>query len=385
MSNCIVVVQYNTLVSHPPTMSLLLALRSLGREIYLISIDDPASRRFVESNDIPATLFPSRWLPKHPKNKLMWAIGAMQRALHFYFKRAAVRHVLSRLSLKYNELMLWFQEVNSAALLGNACFKYPKRALTLFEINDVYGKKWWGFNFNKFMNSTTVVVPEYNRAFIVECMYRLKNLPLVLTNKPANHPRQSHVPTSNEVSRMFAKIGERPIFLYQGVWGGDRADVGYILEVIARHRPQYAVLVMPGTEEVNRRLGACPNAYTLPYMPAPEHLAVTSRVTVGIAVYGGGEDPLYRLNALYCAPNKIYEYAGFGVPTLGNNIPGLKYTIEANGAGVCCELTEESILESADELICNIEKYRKGALAFFNKVDTNREVAIVLKKLEEDV
>ena len=384
MRRCVVVVQYNTLVSHPPTMSLLLSLQSLGRDVYSISVDHPAARRFVEEHNIPASFFPSDWLPQKTKGWFARVVSVLWRATRFYSKRLALKKILAELQSKYDELELWFQEVNSAALLGNDYVRYPRRALTLFEIDDVYGCKWWGFDFERFMRTTVIVVPEYNRSFIVECIYHLTERPLVLTNKPANHPRKSKIPLSEELEQVFRGVGSRPVFLYQGVWGGDRDGVGRILEVIAKNRPQYAVMSLPDSAEARQRLGKYENAFLLPYIPAPGHLAVTSRATVGIAVYGGGSAPLYRLNALYCAPNKIFEYAGFGVPTLGNDIPGLKYSIEANGAGVCCELTDESILNAADLLISNIDKYRQGASAFFEKTNTNHEVSAILSRMERD-
>ena len=33
------------------------------------------------------------------------------------------------------------------------------------------------------------------------------------------------------------------------------------------------------------------------------------------------------LNALYCAPNKIYEYAGCNIPMIGTDVLGLKRTV----------------------------------------------------------
>ena len=62
------------------------------------------------------------------------------------------------------------------------------------------------------------------------------------------------------------------------------------------------------------------------------------------------------LNPIYCAPNKVYEYAMFGVPMLGNEIPGLNSSLENNGIGVCHKG------DSADDIvraILNIESNYK--------------------------
>jgi len=140
---------------------------------------------------------------------------------------------------------------------------------------------------------------------------------------------------------------------------------------------------MPGNAAVEKLLKPYPNAFAVPYIAPPNHLAVTARATVGIAVYNAsGTNYLQRLNAIYCAPNKIYEFAGFGIPVLGNDIPGLRYTIGQAKAGVCCALDEASILAAADELVTHIADYRARAHAFFDGTDINGQVGNVLNSVE---
>jgi hypothetical protein len=172
--------------------------------------------------------------------------------------------------------------------------------------------------------------------------------------------------------------------MYQGYLAADRKDIPFILETIAKNRPDYCVLSLPGSESLNARLAPYPNAFTLKRIPAPGHLAVTEKATVGIAMYNGGGAGAWHLNALYCAPNKIYEYAAFGLPTLGNKIPGLEYTIGAAKAGICCDMTEESILAAADELALNIDAYRENARRFYKETDVIAQVKAVLKRAGVD-
>jgi hypothetical protein len=121
------------------------------------------------------------------------------------------------------------------------------------------------------------------------------------------------------------------------------------------------------------------NVFYVSYESPPNHLKLTSHATVGIAIYNAsGNSHMERLNAVYCAPNKIFEYAGFGIPTLGNNLPGLKYTIGLAKAGVCCEMNEESILKSADELIQNISFYSKNAKDYYDDVDIEKSISAIL-------
>ena len=95
--------------------------------------------------------------------------------------------------------------------------------------------------------------------------------------------------------------------MYQGYLAADRKDIPFILETIAKNRPDYCVLSLPGSESLNARLAPYPNAFTLKRIPAPGHLAVTEKAMVGIAMYNGGGAGAWHLNALYCAPNKISD------------------------------------------------------------------------------
>lgn len=35
------------------------------------------------------------------------------------------------------------------------------------------------------------------------------------------------------------------------------------------------------------------------------------------------------VNALYCAPNKIFEYGKYGKPMIANDVPALKYILKS--------------------------------------------------------
>ena len=172
--------------------------------------------------------------------------------------------------------------------------------------------------------------------------------------------------------------------MYQGRYGKERKFAPFILETIAKNRPDYCVLALPGEEVVEKLLAPYPNAFTLPRIPAPGHLAVTAKATVGIATYYSEGDSPWALNAQYCAPNKIYEYAAFGLPTLGNDIPGLRSTVGAARAGVLCEMTTDAVLSAADDLIANIDTYRANARCFYEQTDVEAQIKVVLGRAMQD-
>lgn len=378
----VIVVQYKRLEFLPPVMALLLVLKELGRNVYFIGVHSDAGEAFLKRHGIPYVFLPYKY-SLYINNTLVSKIThRIERAVRFYPCRQALVRAVEAIAKCKGSPTIWFADVQSAALMGDACREYTN-IVTIFELAEKNGSGWWGFNFPQFMQSATIVVPEYNRAHLIREHYQLKRLPCVVANKPAGHPRKTDVPLPENARNVFEQIGNRPIFLYQGVWTEDRAAVGMILETIARERPGYCVLTLPANDAVKKLLAPYPNAFTLPYIAPPNHLAVTARATVGIAVYNAaGRTDLQRLNAVYCAPNKIYEYAGFGIPTLGNDIPGLRYTIEMGKAGICCKITKESILKAADSLVENIDSYRANANRFFDETNLNEQISTVLKCAE---
>ena len=85
------------------------------------------------------------------------------------------------------------------------------------------------------------------------------------------------------------------------------------------------------------------------------------------------------MNPVYCAPNKIYEYSGFGIPLICNDIPGLKYTVEQYHAGICLnDITKESVSLAVQGILSDYQEYSDCAQKFFDAVDLATEVKKVL-------
>jgi len=114
----------------------------------------------------------------------------------------------------------------------------------------------------------------------------------------------------------------------------------------------------------------------LGYFPAPSHLEITPHATIGVTYY---KDTC--INTRYCAPNKIHEYAGCGIPMLCNRLPGLMDTVGAAGAAECVDFEDaQAVAEALARLEANYESYRQAALAFYDSVDNTD----TMKRLVED-
>ena len=381
MKPCFVIVQYRPLMHLPPLLSLLLTLKQLGCNFHYIGAKSELAENFLKENGIPYDFIPYGTHNRGNRGvgKLRSLFFKFRRFVEFLPKRKKLLKRLAELQDRYGVVVPWYQETLSAALVGDKAIKrFPVSIVTLYELCDTYGSRWYGFHYEAFIKKSIVVVPEINRAWILAAKFGLEVRPFVIANKPVMHPRTRSLPLTGPAQAAFNDIGERFVFLYQGELHADRKDVLMVLETIAKNRPECCIVVMPAKNVAKERLGKYPNAYLLPRVPAPGHLAITSHASVGLAFYNGINSGLDYLNGIYCAPNKIYEYAGFGIPTLGNKIPGLEYSIGAAGAGVCCDLSEESILAAVDELMNNYAKYKTGALKFFEDTNVEDQVNAVI-------
>ncbi len=380
---CIAILHYRPLEETTPVMTLLLKLKQFGYPVFYFSVESAAARRFLEANNIPFTLLPRDPACYRMTSGLSKLVARIKRARLFMSRRKALLTTLQTLSRKHDgNIVVWSQEFDGFGLAGNEILQYPRRIVTMFEMFEPRSKRWLGVDYERIMRTSTVVLPEANRAWIMKAHLGLEQKPLVIENKLEPHPRTRNMPLSECAQDAFNRIGDRPVFLFQGSWGNDRRDIGMVLETIAKNRPDYCVVTMPVSDAARTRLSKYPNAFMLPFIPAPDHFAVTSHATVGLAFYSdNGNSLLQRTNAIYCAPTKICEYAGFGVPTLGNDLPGLVETIERHQAGICCQLTEASILEAADKLIKNIDFYSGNATAFFENTDLDGQIKAVLDRV----
>lgn len=369
MKPCIAIVQYRPLEDLPPVMTLLTVLKKTGRSLHYIGIETPATQSFLKANGIPFTFL-------YPKQK-----SKLLRILTFFPRRWQLLKILRQLNLKFGSVTPWFQECHSAALAGNCATNHYRCITTFFEYECNYGENWLGFDLEKMLHKNVIVECEINRARMTQKNHALAETPLVIANK-ALLDFSKVPPLNEEVKAVFEKIGNRPVFLYQGYIADDRKDLPLILETIARNRPNYCILSLPGSDSLNKRLAPYPNAFTLNRIPAPGHLAVTAKASIGIAVYNAEGTDAWALNAQYCAPNKIYEYAAFNLPTLGNRIPGLESTIGVAKAGVLCDMNEPSILAAADELVQNLPIYRANARRFYDVTDVEAQIAAVLNRAE---
>lgn len=213
------------------------------------------------------------------------------------------------------EDIIWLGSLDTAlACKGLNFFATNQYILHLHELYDTHQNK---LNSIKpiAQNAKHVVVPEINRAGILQVWLGLKERPIVLPNKPYDHPRLRNIAPTNAITQQIITTyyTGKPIILYQGHIGGDRNLMP--LAQAMKHLPDYEFWLL-GTDHgyADQLVAVADNIKYLGSVPAPYHLEITSYASIGIMSY----DPI-NLNNLYCAPNKVWEYSGFGIPFLAND------------------------------------------------------------------
>lgn len=178
----------------------------------------------------------------------------------------------------------------------------------------------------------------------------------------------------NEFTDKIVQDGKK-IIMYQGVLSRERNLDGMCKAISSLDGFK---LVLLGKEtEYAKELKKKYSIVEFPgFIKSPAHLKLTSNAYIGLVTY----NPL-DLDCAYCAPNKIWEFSGFGIPMICNEIPGLEYTVKANKCGVCTDTDDpSSIVNAIKSIDDNYEEYSANAKIMYNSVNLIELVNQVLEK-----
>lgn len=290
-----------------------------------------------------------------------------------FYEEDSILWVVSNLTLKY---------------LGNKIkkYKYILHFLELSENLKYYNKiPFLKLNAHELCSkSLGVIVPEYNRAHILQAWWGLEKTPFVFSNKPyIKNVIDKNSDISNKEARViFEKVQNKKVILYQGILDAER-PLDKFIKAIGKLGEDFVFLVMSGGKNIYSNLKEN-NYYFIPFVKPPYHLEITSHAYIGVLSYFPTKDTGYSvLNTLYCAPNKTFEYGMFGVPMLGNNIPGLRFLFETQKCGICFDnFTEEDIIKGIKSIEKNYKYLSDRALEYFNSVDSATEIKTILKSIK---
>ena len=249
--------------------------------------------------------------------------------------------------------ILWIIHERTAVGLGDI-LKGRKYILTCYEFRDINEPELHKPLISLCQNAKVNVVCEFNRAWISRNSFKLNKTPIVLPNKPFHHPLQRGL-----VNELLKPCKEK-VILYQGIITRERNLDGMCKAISSLH--DYKLVFMgKKTDYFDELKARYPSIEYIGYVKSPMHLSVTSNAYIGLVTYEPQD-----INCIYCAPNKIWEYAGFGIPMIANDIPGLVYSVGVNRCGVCTDTdSPDSIVSAVKEIEMNYEEYSRSAKSFY--------------------
>lgn len=279
-----------------------------------------------------------------------------------------------------NKELIWYGTTETAIPLIGIVGK-TDYILTSLELLDddknTLKRKLFGVLAHK---AKAIVSCEETRSYIMKYWYNLPKLPYTMPNKPYSLGVEKYtVPSTLITSEAIERIKDKKVIIYQGIF----QNIEYMTELakaLKNMNSDYH-LVMMGFDTHNTNIikilkDIYDKVVYIKSIPAPLHLEVTSHATIGLVFYDAD-----TLNKAFCAPNKIYEYSGFGIPMIANNIPGLKNTVGKARAAVCTEFNSLD-LEKAIKLIdSHYVEYSKNALDFYNSTDNEQ----IIRRIVEDL
>lgn len=301
--------------------------------------------------------------------------------LNFYQYGIMVNRLVKEIPKDY---LLWFGNCESAIAMKKRNLvgrKYVLSILELYDRNTIYDK-----GLKKIIgNAEAVICCEKHRAAIMRSYYSELKAPIyVVPNKPYDNgesvPNLDTLPT--DIINKIDNIKNSKIIIYQGIVTKDRPldKIAQALKIL--NNKEYTFVVMGNaTEQIMKELSAIYHETVfMGYIPSPQHLCITQYASVGVANYDCS-----CLNNVFCAPNKIYEYAKFGISMLTSLNVGLTETVGEIGAAECVDFSSpEEIALGLKKIFANIEEYSMCARKFYEQTNNENTFKEIVKYLQSN-
>lgn len=269
------------------------------------------------------------------------------------------------------ELIEWYPKYNKLRKLGKfGIFRFPI---------EKYARKAW-----------KVVVPEENRAYIQQMWWGLPDKPTVLPNKPYK------INISVDKNRLDDNLMEaiqkirnekRKVILYLGFLSPER-ELDKFAEAIEQFDGKYCLYIVGGTydkkflQHIKKISKTFKNTEYLGYFRAPNHLNFLKYSYIGLLPYQPAKNTveyISDLNTLYCAPNKIFEYAGYKVPMISTDVPGVTYFFKKFNCGVNLkDIKFKEITNAINKIELSYSSIQSNCKTFYDSVNLTEIVRKIL-------
>ena len=370
----IVVIREFELIRFPPAINLVNALLDLGHTVTLMAHGvDNLPKALLDRDGLITICFDKRGSRFH-------------NLVHMFNDRRVIRDYLR--SHKGEIDLVWTTTDISAREAGDELlnFKYVLQLSELVEYVPLIKSSTSRLHDDGVIElarqASRVVVPEYNRAHIQQAYWSLPETPKVLPNKPYPDTAVDSAELTSDLKNIF-EAEHRKILLYQGVFTADR-DLKNYAEAVNILGDDYVLGIMgkpleAGVDRYHDLRGITDRVLDLGFVAAPNHLAVTPYGHIGLLPYKAANFSHYSvLNALYCAPNKIWEYSRFGLPMIGSDVPGLASAFKDGDMGFTVDGTPESIAAAVRSIDADYERYSANSREYYKSVDVKQIVSEII-------
>ncbi len=272
--------------------------------------------------------------------------------------------------------IFWFGNAESVMPL-KGCLKKVIYICSFLELLDEFKPK---IRFLRSIANKAVAttVCEETRGYLQAYWWGLTRLPFVFPNKPYTNQNNLSDKDNDLLMNAFKMIDGRPYILYQGILQ-NKKELVQIAKALNYTKNHY-VFVLMGIDKYGS-IADIKKAYGdvvyIEYIPAPLHLEITKNAHIGVAYYRPDS-----LNKVFCAPNKIYEYSGYGVPMICNNIPGLRNTVGSAKAAKCIDLNYTEITKAIDDIDTCYREFQEYAKSFYDSTDNVATMKSMMSYIE---
>ena len=367
----ITVVLKQKLETLPPIINLIDCLIDLNikvnlvcTELSLLNLERYENKINIEIIDIPNYRF---------RPAKIFSILSFRRRLYNYFD-------LNNIG-KSNESVIWIASAEAGMAVGHQIAKYNY----VFQVHELYDKVYH-YRFTNgfyFRNSILNVCPESNRSAIFRYWYKLKQSPIVLVNAPCKHPRKRNLTISDElIATKIDALKNKKLILYMGMIAFDR-DISILFKKMELLSNDFHLVLLGRIDGDKQKFIDNINLYKkvtyLGEMSSPAHLEVASHAYIGVLSYN-----FFDLNNLFCAPNKIWEYAGFSIPMLSNEIPGLVNLFNKYNSGRYTNFDYDSNDDLINKILyldSNYEEISENTKTMYEDYNYKKQLSVLLEIL----
>ena len=307
---------------------------------------------------------------------------------HLYFGIAAIRKALF---LKPSVIVAedYFTTFPGwcAAKLCNAKLIYDAHELIIPESNKKMSRrdKFWYFLEKWTIRRADMVIAANNeRADLMSDHYSLKQKPTIMRNIPMlQESKVDSTKLLKKIPSLARRSTDEIILLYQGNMSLSRG-IGRFVQALKYLDSNFRLVLAgegPDLEDLKKMGRPFEREGRFVALGRFEHdllPAITASADLGIVCY-----PYHGLNNIYCASNKIFEYAMAGLPILSTNQPPLEKMVKEFQIGklVREQDSPEYIAALIKDLAKNKTVYKKNLSKYVEKFPWEEEATRVEKSI----